>query len=74
MTTLTIYIPDDDTSIISKLTSISKEAGLSVSISNDEDDLSEAELNSLQAASEEIVLIKKGLQKPIPISELWNEE
>ena len=54
MTTLTIYIPDDDTSILSKLTNISKEAGLSVSISNDDDDLSEAEFKSLLAASEEI--------------------
>ncbi len=73
MTTLTIEIPDSEGSILSKLTSITKRAGLKICIQKDNDDLSESEFQSLQSACEEVVLIKKGLSKPIPISELWND-
>ena len=39
----------------------------------DDDNLSESEFQSLQNACEEAVLIKKGLSKAIPASELWND-
>jgi hypothetical protein len=72
MTTLIIEIPDDDMSILSKLTSITKDAGLKVTINTDEDNLSESEFKSLRDACNEAVLIKKGLSKGILPSELWN--
>lgn len=71
MTTLIIEIPDDKKSILSELTTITKNAGLKVSIDND--GLSEAEFKSLQDACNEAVLIKKGLSKGILPSELWND-
>ena len=73
MTTLTIEIPDDNNSILSKLLKFSKNADLKVRIDNDEDNLSESEFQSLIKAAEEAVLIKKGLSKGIPASELWND-
>lgn len=73
MTTLTIHIPDGEVSILSQLMSITKNAGLIVSVDKDDDHLSESEFKSLQNACEEVVLIKKGLSKAIPISELWND-
>jgi hypothetical protein len=73
MTTLTIEIPDSEKSILFKITSLTKSAGLKVTIDKDNDDLSESEFKSLQNACEEAVLIKKGLSKAIPVSELWND-
>ena len=73
MTTLTIEIPDDNSSLLSELIKLTKNAGLKVRINNDEENLSESEFQSLKNAAEEAVLIKKGLSKGIPISELWND-
>jgi hypothetical protein len=73
MTTLTIEIPDDNSSLLSELIKLTKNAGLKVRIDNDEDNLSESEFQSLKNAAEEAVLIKKGLSKGIPVSELWND-
>jgi len=73
MTTLTIEIPDDNSSLLSELIKLTKNAGLKVRIDNDEDNLSESEFQSLKNAAEEAVLIKKGLSKGIPASELWND-
>jgi len=73
MTTLIIEIPDNNKSILSKLTSITKSAGLKVTIDNSDDNLSESEFQSLQNACNEAVLIKKGLAKGILPSELWND-
>jgi hypothetical protein len=73
MTTLTIEIPDDNSSLLSELIKLTKNAGLKVRIDNDEDNLSESEFQSLKNAAEEAVLIKKGLSKGIPLSELWND-
>jgi len=73
MTTLTIEIPDDNSSLLSELIKLTKNAGLKVRIDNDEDNLSESEFESLKSAAEEAVLIKKGLSKGIPVSELWND-
>ena len=73
MTTLTIEIPDGNSSLLSELIDLTKNAGLKVCIDNDEDNLSESEFQSLKNAAEEAVLIKKGLSKAIPLSELWND-
>jgi hypothetical protein len=73
MTTLTIEIPNDNSSLLSELIKLTKNAGLNVRIDNDEDNLSESEFQSLKNAAEEAVLIKKGLLKGIPVSELWND-
>ena len=73
MTTLTIEIPDDNSLLLSELIKLTKNAGLKVRIDNDEDNLSESEFQSLKNAAEEAVLIKKGLLKGIPASELWND-
>jgi hypothetical protein len=73
MTTLTIEIPDDNSSVLSELIKLTNNAGLKVSIDSDEDNLSESEFKSLKNAAEEAVLIKKGLSKGIPLSELWND-
>jgi len=73
MTTLTIEIPDDNNPLLSELIKFTKNAGLKVRIDNGEDDLSESEFESLKNAAEEAMLIKKGLSKGIPVSELWND-
>jgi len=73
MTTITIQVPDSKSSVITTIADIIKKAGLDIIIDNDEDNLSENEFKSLQNASEEAVLIKKGLKKATPASELWND-
>jgi hypothetical protein len=73
MTTLIIEIPDDNKSILSKLTTITKNAGLKVRVDKDEDNLTESEYTSLENACNEAVLIKKGLSKGILPSDLWND-
>jgi hypothetical protein len=73
MTTLTIEIPDNDSSIISAITNITQKAGLKISIDTDDEGLNESEFKALQDACKEAVLIKKGLSKAIPASELWND-
>jgi len=73
MTTFTIEIPDNNSSLLSELIKLTKNACLKVRIDNDEDNLSEGEFQSLKNAAEEAVLIKKGLSKGIPVSELWND-
>ena len=73
MTTLTIEIPDNNSLLLSELLKLTENAGLRVFIDNDEDNLSEGEFRSLKNAAEEAVLIKKGISKGIPASELWND-
>jgi hypothetical protein len=51
---------------------LQKKAGLQISI-NDDDNLSEDEFTSLQEGLKEAMLIKKGIIKGIPASELWND-
>ena len=55
MTTLTIEIPDDNSSVLSDLIKLTKNAGLKVRIDNDEDNLSKSEFQSLKNAAEEAV-------------------
>lgn len=73
MTTLTIQVPDDQTSVINAIAEITKNAGLEISIDSGEDSLSDSEFESLLTASKEAVLIKKGLLKVIPASQMWND-
>ena len=71
MTTLTIQLPDSESSIIPTISNLIKKAGGSIIIDND--DLSEAEFAALQEACKEAVLIKEGKLKGIPASDLWND-
>ena len=73
MTTLTIQVPDDQTSVINAIAEITKTAGLKISIESGEDSLSDSEFEALLNASKEAVLIKKGLSKAIPASQMWND-
>ena len=73
MTTLTIEIPDNQNSVIAAITEITQKAGLKVSIDADDEGLSEEEFRKIQDACKEVILIKKGLSKAIPASELWND-
>ena len=71
MTTLTINIPDSNRSIISDISDLAKQAGLTVHISSD-DDMSKAEFELLAGSYKEMLLIKDGRIKAIPASELWS--
>ena len=51
MTTLTIEIPDDNSPLLSELIKLTKNAGLKVSIDNDEDNLSGSEFQSFKKCS-----------------------
>jgi len=73
MTTLTIEIPDSESSVIAAITKITQKAGLKISIDTDDDGLSAEEFKKIENACKEAVLIKKGLSKAIPASELWND-
>jgi hypothetical protein len=73
MTTLTIQVPDSQSSVIDAIAEITKNAGLKISIDSGEDSLSDSEFESLLNASKEAVLIKKGLSKATPASEMWND-
>lgn len=70
MTTLTIEIPDSEKATISDF--IKKRGGNILNIDS-EDDLTEAEFALLQESFKEALLIKKGVVKGIPASELWND-
>lgn len=73
MTTLTIQIPDGESSIITTITDLVKNAGGQVNIDHDDDNLSQQEFDALQEGLKEAILIKKGLAKGIPASQLWND-
>jgi hypothetical protein len=70
MTTLTIEIPDKEKAIVFEF--IKNKGGNILSIDS-EDDLAEAEFALLQESYKEALLIKKGVIKALPISELWND-
>ena len=70
MTTLTIEIPDSEKAVIFDF--IKKRGGNIVTVESD-DDLTQAEFDLLQESYKEALLIKKGVIKAVPISELWNE-
>jgi len=71
MTTLTIEIPDSERIIIADF--IKKRGGNILDINTD-DDLSEAEFALLQESYKEALLIKKGVVKALPLSDLWNDK
>jgi len=70
MTTLTIEIPDSEKVTIANF--IKKRGGNILNIESDED-LTEAEFALLQESYKEALLIKKGVIKALPVSELWND-
>jgi len=70
MTTLTIEIPDNEKAIISDF--IKKRGGNILNIDS-EDDLTDTEFALLQESYKEALLIKKGVIKALPLSELWND-
>ena len=70
MTTLTIEIPDSEKATIFAF--IKKRGGNILNIDS-EDDLTEAEFALLQESYKEALLIKKGVIKALPVSELWND-
>ena len=71
MTTLTIELPDNKTSVIADIADIIKKVGGHMDI--DSDDLSPKEFEMLQEGFKEALAIKNGLLKGIPASELWND-
>jgi len=73
MTTLIIEVPDNASDIIAAITDITQKAGLRINIDKNDEGLSKKEFKSLENACKEAALIKKGLSKPIPASELWND-
>ena len=70
MTTLTIEIPDNEKTKVFDF--IKKRGGNIINIESD-DDLTEAEFALLQESYKEALLIKRGVIKALPISELWND-
>jgi len=70
MTTLTIEIPDNEKSAIADF--IIKRGGNILSV-NEDDDLTKTEFELLQESYKEALLIKKGIVKGLPASELWND-
>lgn len=74
MTTLTINIPEDSKKAIEEIASIVDKAGGYIAVHNEEDDdLSEGEIEALKLSYKEALLIKEGKVKGIPVSELWND-
>ena len=72
MTTLTIQIADNEVEAITTISNIIKNIGGSIDIEND--DLTPKEFDMLQESYKEALMIKDGIKKGIPVSELWNEE
>ncbi len=71
MTTLTIQIPDGEIDVITTISNIINNVGGKMEVEND--DLSQKEFELLQESFKEALLIKDGLKKGIPASELWND-
>ena len=70
MTILTIEIPETERAIISNFI---KERGGNILNINSDDDLTETEFALLQESYNEALLIKKGVIKALPLSELWKD-
>jgi hypothetical protein len=74
MTTITIHLPENETSVISTISDIVKNVkGGSIDIDNDDDGFTENELSSLKRSLKEAALIKKGELKPLSMNDLWDE-
>ncbi|WP_073402733.1 hypothetical protein [Mucilaginibacter sp. OK098] len=71
MTTITLEIPESATDDISNL--VKAKGGNILSIHNDDEDLSENEVELLKRGLKEALSIKEGKVKSIPFSELWND-
>jgi len=71
MTTITLEIPESATDDISNL--VKAKGGTILSIHNDDEDLSENEVELLKRGLKEALSIQEGKVKSIPFSELWND-
>lgn len=71
MTTLTIQIPDSQTDVINTISNLIKDIGGYIDIEND--DLSQKEFELLQESYKEVLMVRDGLKKATPASELWND-
>jgi hypothetical protein len=71
MTTLTIELPDNETDVIATITNMIKNVGGHIDIDNG--DITPAELAMLQESYKEALMIKAGLKRGTPASELWND-
>jgi hypothetical protein len=74
MTTITIQIPEGETSVITAIADIVNTVkGSRINIDNDDDGFTENEIASLKRSLKEAALIKKGELKPLSMSDLWDE-
>ena len=74
MTTITIQIPETETTIISTISEIVKNVnGSRINIDTDDDGLTENELASLKRSLKEAAPIKNGELKPLSMNDLWDE-
>ena len=71
MTTITLEIPDSATDDISNF--VKEKGGNILNMHNDEEGVSEAEMEIMKRGLKEALLIKEGKIKSIPFSELWND-
>ena len=71
MTTLIIEIPDIEVKEISNI--VRAEGGSVFNASEDEENLTADELESLKRGLKEALLIKEGKIKGTPLSELWDD-
>jgi len=74
MTTITIHLPESNSSIITTISDIVKNVkGSSIAIDSDDDGFTENELSSIKRSLKEVAMIKKGELKPLSMSDLWDE-
>jgi hypothetical protein len=71
MITLIIEIPDSEVKEISNI--VKTKGGSVFNASEDDDNLTEDELESLKRGLKEALLIKEGKMKGRPLSELWDD-
>jgi len=71
MTTITLEIPDEATDVVSNF--VKQQGGNILNVYNQDEDLSERELELMKRGLKEALLIKEGKVKSIPFSELWND-
>ena len=71
MTTLIIEIPDIEAATIANI--VKAKGGNVVNANADEEDLTPEELELLKRGLRDALLVKEGIIKSIPFSELWND-
>ena len=74
MTTVTIELPDNETTIISKITDMVKSVkGGRIDIDSYDDGFTENELASVKRSLKEAGMIKRGELKSLSMDDLWDE-